>query len=60
MNVVADALSKNSGHTLALIIEQVYIHTGMERAWIVVLMRVVKPQLARLTEQPTLRQRIAK
>ncbi|KAL0560151.1 hypothetical protein IC582_000545 [Cucumis melo] len=57
-NVVADALSRKVSHSAALITRQVPLHRGLERAEIAVSVGAVTMQLAQLTVQPTLRQRI--
>lgn len=56
-NVVADALSRVS-HSEALITRQVPLHRDLERAEIAVSVGRVTSQLAQLTVQPTLRQKI--
>ncbi|KAL0549645.1 hypothetical protein IC582_014132 [Cucumis melo] len=57
-NVVADALSRKVSHSAALITRQAPLHRDLERAEIAVSVGVVTMQLAQLTVQPTLRQRI--
>ncbi|KAL0551642.1 hypothetical protein IC582_010731 [Cucumis melo] len=57
-NVVADALSRKVSHSAALITRQAPLHRDLERAEIAVLVGAVTMQLAQLTVQPTLRQRI--
>ncbi|KAL0553867.1 hypothetical protein IC582_007771 [Cucumis melo] len=57
-NVVADALSRKVSHSAALITRQAPLHRDLERAEIAVSVRAVTMQLAQLTVQPTLRQRI--
>ncbi|KAL0556808.1 hypothetical protein IC582_005325 [Cucumis melo] len=57
-NVVADALSRKVSHSAALITRQVTLHRDLERAEIAVSVGAVTIQLAQLTVQPTLRQRI--
>ena len=57
-NVVADALSKKMAHSAALITKEVRVQREFERANIVVVTERVIAQLARLTVQPTVRQRI--
>ncbi|KAL0537361.1 hypothetical protein IC582_026339 [Cucumis melo] len=57
-NVVADALSRKVSHSAALITRQVPLHRDLERAEIAVSVGAVTMQLAQLTVQPTLRQRI--
>ncbi|KAA0066274.1 pol protein [Cucumis melo var. makuwa] len=57
-NVVADALSRKVSHSAALITQQAPLHRDLERAEIAVSVRAVTMQLAQLTVQPTLRQRI--
>ena len=57
-NVVADALSRKVSHSTALITRQAPLHRDLERAEIAVLVGAVTMQLAQLTVQPTLRQRI--
>ncbi|KAA0052787.1 pol protein [Cucumis melo var. makuwa] len=57
-NVVADALSRKVSHSAALITRQAPLHRDLERAEIVVSVGAVTIQLAQLTVQPTLRQRI--
>ncbi|KAL4020916.1 hypothetical protein IC575_019704 [Cucumis melo] len=57
-NVVADALSRKVSHSAALITRQAPLHRDLEQAEIVVSVGVVTMQLAQLTVQPTLRQRI--
>ncbi|KAL0559551.1 hypothetical protein IC582_004165 [Cucumis melo] len=57
-NVVADALSRKVSHSAALITRQTPLHQDLERAEIAVSVGAVTMQLAQLTVQPTLRQRI--
>ncbi|KAL0540150.1 hypothetical protein IC582_024380 [Cucumis melo] len=57
-NVVADALSRKVSHSAALITRQAPLHRDLERAEIAVSVGSVTMQLAQLTVQPTLRQRI--
>ncbi|KAL0541130.1 hypothetical protein IC582_021167 [Cucumis melo] len=57
-NVVADALSRKVSHSAALITRQAPLHRDLERAEIAVSVGAVTKQLAQLTVQPTLRQRI--
>ncbi|TYJ97505.1 pol protein [Cucumis melo var. makuwa] len=57
-NVVDDSLSKNVSHSTALITRQAPLHQDLERAEIAVLVGVVTSQLAMLSVQPTLRQKI--
>ncbi|KAA0045453.1 ty3-gypsy retrotransposon protein [Cucumis melo var. makuwa] len=57
-NVVADALSRKVSHSAALITRQAPLHWDLERAEIAVSVGAVTMQLAQLTLQPTLRQRI--
>ncbi|KAA0046943.1 pol protein [Cucumis melo var. makuwa] len=57
-NVVADALSRKVSHLAAFITRQAPLHRDLERAEIAVLVGAVTMQLAQLTVQPTLRQRI--
>ncbi|TYJ96909.1 pol protein [Cucumis melo var. makuwa] len=57
-NVVADALSRNVSHSAALITRQIPLHRDLERAEIALSVGAVTMQLAQLTVQPTLRQRI--
>ncbi|KAL0549264.1 hypothetical protein IC582_013745 [Cucumis melo] len=57
-NVVADALSRKVSHSAALITRQAPLHRDLERAEIAVSVGAVTMQLAQLTIQPTLRQRI--
>ncbi|KAA0039038.1 ty3-gypsy retrotransposon protein [Cucumis melo var. makuwa] len=57
-NVVADALSRKVSHSTTLITRQAPLHRDLERAEIAVLVGAVIMQLAQLTVQPTLRQRI--
>ncbi|KAL0561647.1 hypothetical protein IC582_002087 [Cucumis melo] len=57
-NVVADALSRKVSHSAALITRQAPLHRELERAEIAVSVGAVTIQLAQLTVQPTLRQRI--
>ncbi|KAL0541162.1 hypothetical protein IC582_021201 [Cucumis melo] len=57
-NVVADALSRKVSHSAAFITRQAPLHRDLERAEIAVSVGTVTMQLAQLTVQPTLRQRI--
>ncbi|KAL0546671.1 hypothetical protein IC582_016583 [Cucumis melo] len=57
-NVVADALSRKVSHSAALITRQAPLLRDLERAEIAVSVGSVTMQLAQLTVQPTLRQRI--
>ncbi|TYK29795.1 pol protein [Cucumis melo var. makuwa] len=57
-NVVADAFSRKVSHSVALITQQAPLHRDFERAEIVVSVGAVTSQLAQLTVQPTLRQKI--
>ncbi|KAA0053259.1 pol protein [Cucumis melo var. makuwa] len=57
-NVVADALSRKVSHSTALITRQAPLHRDFERAEIAVSVGAVTLQLAQLTVQPTLRQKI--
>ncbi|KAL4016712.1 hypothetical protein IC575_024369 [Cucumis melo] len=57
-NVVADALSRKVSHSASLITRQTPLHRDLERAEIAVSVGAVTMQLAKLTVQPTLRQRI--
>ncbi|KAL0556433.1 hypothetical protein IC582_004947 [Cucumis melo] len=57
-NVVADALSRKVSHSAALITRQAPLHRDLERAEIAVSVGAVTMQLAQLTVQLTLRQRI--
>ncbi|KAL0546449.1 hypothetical protein IC582_016357 [Cucumis melo] len=57
-NVVADALSRKVSHSAALITRQAPLHRDIERAEIAVSVGAVTTQLAQLTVQPTLRQKI--
>ncbi|TYK09586.1 pol protein [Cucumis melo var. makuwa] len=57
-NVVADVLSRKVVHSAALITKQAPLLRDFERAEIVVSVREVTLQLAQLSVQPTLRQRI--
>ncbi|KAL0550003.1 hypothetical protein IC582_014499 [Cucumis melo] len=57
-NVVADALSRKVSYSAALITRQAPLHRDLERAEIAVSVGAVTIQLAQLTVQPTLRQRI--
>ncbi|KAL0541426.1 hypothetical protein IC582_021471 [Cucumis melo] len=57
-NVVADALSRKVSHSAALITRQAPLHRDLERAEIAVSVGAVTMQLAQLTVQPTLRQKI--
>ena len=56
--MVVDALSRKISHSAALIIRQVHLHRDLERAELVILVEEVTSQLAQLSVQPTLRQRI--
>ncbi|TYK11888.1 ty3-gypsy retrotransposon protein [Cucumis melo var. makuwa] len=57
-NVVIDALSRKVSHSAALITRQAPLHRDLERAEIAVSVGAVTMQLAQLTVQLTLRQRI--
>ncbi|TYK08815.1 pol protein [Cucumis melo var. makuwa] len=57
-NVVADPLSRKVAHSAALITKQAPLLRDFERAEIVVSVGEVTSQLAQLSVQPTLRQRI--
>ncbi|KAL0536372.1 hypothetical protein IC582_025319 [Cucumis melo] len=57
-NVVADALSRKVAHSAALITKQTPLLRDFERAEIAVSVGEVTAQLAQLTVQPTLRQKI--
>ncbi|KAL0553629.1 hypothetical protein IC582_007529 [Cucumis melo] len=57
-NVVADALSRKVSHLATLITRQAPLHRDLERAEIAGSVGAVTMQLAQLTVQPTLRQRI--
>ncbi|KAL4038220.1 hypothetical protein IC575_001828 [Cucumis melo] len=57
-NVVADALSRKVSHSAALITRQAPLIRDLDRAKIAVSVGVVTIQLAQLTVQPTLRQKI--
>ncbi|KAA0045486.1 pol protein [Cucumis melo var. makuwa] len=57
-NVVADTLSRKVAHSAALITKQAPLLRDFERAQIAVLVGEVTSQLAQLSVQPTLRQRI--
>ncbi|KAL0550368.1 hypothetical protein IC582_014876 [Cucumis melo] len=57
-NVVADALSRKVAHSAALITKQTPLLRDLERAEIAVSVGEVAAQLAQLTVQPTLRQKI--
>ncbi|KAL0539365.1 hypothetical protein IC582_023576 [Cucumis melo] len=57
-NVVADALSRKVAHSAALITKQAPLLKDFERAEIAVSVGEVTSQLAQLSLQPTLRQRI--
>ncbi|KAL4026616.1 hypothetical protein IC575_015052 [Cucumis melo] len=57
-NVAVDALSRKVSHSAALITRQAPLHRDLERAEIAVSVGAVTMQLAQLTVQPTLRQRI--
>ncbi|KAA0040880.1 pol protein [Cucumis melo var. makuwa] len=57
-NVVADALSRKVAHSAALITKQAPLLRDFERAKIAVSIGEVTSQLAQLSMQPTLRQRI--
>ncbi|KAL0536507.1 hypothetical protein IC582_025456 [Cucumis melo] len=57
-NVVADALSRKVAHSAALITKQTPLLRDFERAEIAVAVGEVTAQLAQLTVQPTLRQKI--
>ncbi|KAA0060492.1 pol protein [Cucumis melo var. makuwa] len=54
----ADALSRKVSHSAALIIRQAPLHRDFERVEITVSVGAVTMQLAQLTVQPTLRQKI--
>ncbi|KAA0041859.1 pol protein [Cucumis melo var. makuwa] len=56
--MVADALSRKVSHSAALITKQFLLHKDFERAEIAVSVGEVTLQLAQLSVQPTLRQRI--
>ena len=56
--MVVDALSRKISHSASLIIRQVHLHRDLERAELVILVGEVTSQLAQLSLQPTLRQRI--
>ena len=53
-NVVADALSRKTAHSSALITKEPRVQVDFERAEIAVALEGIKAQLARLTVQPTL------
>ncbi|KAA0032437.1 DNA/RNA polymerases superfamily protein [Cucumis melo var. makuwa] len=57
-NVVADALSRKVAHSAALITKKAPLLIDFERAEIAVLVGELSSQLAQLSVQPTLRQRI--
>ncbi|KAL0541244.1 hypothetical protein IC582_021286 [Cucumis melo] len=57
-NVVADALRRKVSHSAALITRQAPLHQDFERAEIAVSVGAVTMQLAQLTVQSTLRQKI--
>ncbi|KAL0544252.1 hypothetical protein IC582_019365 [Cucumis melo] len=57
-NVVADAFSRKVSHSVVLITQQAPLHRDFERAEIAVSVGAVTSQLAQLTVQPTLRQKI--
>ncbi|TYK01602.1 ty3-gypsy retrotransposon protein [Cucumis melo var. makuwa] len=57
-NVIADALSRKVSHSAVLITKQAPLLRDFERAEIIVLVLEVTSQLAQLSVQPTLRQRI--
>ncbi|KAA0032408.1 pol protein [Cucumis melo var. makuwa] len=57
-NIVADALSRKVAHSAALITKQTPLQRDFERAEIAVSVVKVTSQLAQLSVQPTLRQRI--
>ncbi|TYK07716.1 pol protein [Cucumis melo var. makuwa] len=57
-NVVADALSRKVSHSAALITRQAPLHRDLERTEIAVSVGAVTMQLAQLTVQSTLRQKI--
>ncbi|KAA0050727.1 pol protein [Cucumis melo var. makuwa] len=57
-NIVADALSRKVAHSTALITKQAPLLRDFERAEIAVSVGEVTSQLAQLSVQPTLRQRI--
>ncbi|KAL0546141.1 hypothetical protein IC582_016047 [Cucumis melo] len=57
-NVVADALSRKVSHSAALITRQAPLHRDFERVEIAVSVGAVTMQLAQLTVEPSLRQKI--
>ncbi|KAA0040306.1 pol protein [Cucumis melo var. makuwa] len=57
-NVVADALSRKVAHSTALITKQAPLLRDFERAEIAVSVEEITSQMAQLSVQPTLRQRI--
>ena len=57
-NVVANALSRKTVHSSALITREPRVRTDFERADIAVVTEEVAAQIARLTMRPTLKQRI--
>ena len=57
-NVVVDALSRMMAHSLALNISEVRVQRDFKRANIVIVSEGIIAQMARLTIQPTIRQRI--
>ena len=57
-NVVADALSRKTAHSSAMLTRQPNIHMEFERAQIAVLVREATTQLALMTICPTLQQQI--
>ncbi|XP_050938132.1 uncharacterized protein LOC127148467 [Cucumis melo] len=58
VNVVVDTLSRKVSHSAALITEQAPLLKDFERAEIAILIGEVTLQLAQLSVQPTLRQRM--
>ena len=56
-NVVADALSRKTSHTAALLSHQIRLRWEMDRAEIAYLTTDIAASLANLTVGPTLRQR---
>ena len=57
-NVVTDALRRKTAHSSALFTRKPRVQAVFEQAGITVAVEGIKAQLARLTIQPTLRQRI--
>ena len=57
-NVVADALSRKTAHTSALITRQKYLQDEIQRAGIEVLVKGITAQLPQLSVQPTLKRHI--